>query len=765
MKAKRLLAILLALCLLVSAVSTGMIMPATAASGTLGADRITYYDNLSAFVANSTVTGWGNNPNSANLFDGSLNTKAEGWFNAGNTASITIQLSEAKTVTAYTMGTNDDGNSNGRQPKTWTLSGSNDGATYTVLDSVTGYAAPNQNYVYYDDDFRVDNPGSYLYYRLDITEFATASIWAQISELVLSGYDLTDLKAVEAKIDALDAEAETYAADVAAARAAYNALGAVKAAVTNAATLIAAEEAVALANAQDAEKVAAAINAIKAIGTVTYKSKDAIDAADAAWSDLSITDKETLASFGTTLTEARDTYDAIIGAFAWTPVNNFEAGGDTIAMNAWIKAGAAADASAEMKAIYDNTVADIANSAKYAYANGRLVAASATTPSGQFDFWMSSTKLDGGWWHYKIEQGVDNYNAQQYRNNLTVATPAFPGIGFVVDTTFAQGWRFESTYALGEPFEFDGKTYQIMWNGAYFYTTTEPVGGSEVVPDVSTFGWHPDERLNAEETGKNIFRYAYAAYSSANRWGGLTYGVPQTDYSASVNNMRYQKYVGPDGVAYLLTTDEQIAAAPTDVTAATYGEEMAKAYYALTGDMANAFDKLTADTLAAAGKLVMATDTQVEFENGILTKNGYVEKTIRFDTNVVGTVADGNAKWTMNIVWDEDMTAEDINSQYFFKDYGVYYAATAENAEQAYLAGDDLFVTNEDGTKEVKLAGKVSFDAATEENDATVYTTFSFQLNGVPETGERAVLFYLTYELNGVEYTVTCSNVLDLSAK
>lgn len=765
MKAKRLLAILLALCLLVSAVSTGTIMPATAASGTLGADRITYYDNLGGYVTNLNSDGFGN---PSNLFDGNLNTKLEG--NWPGSVTVTFEMDQARTVTAYTMGTEDDGAYPNRQPTAWTLSGSNDeGETknYVELDKVENAKVYNQNHVYYDEDFRVDNPGAYKYYKLQFTAYA-ASGYFQCAEVVLSGYDLTELKAVEAMIDALDAEAETYAADVAAARAAYNALGAVKAAVTNAAALIAAEEAVALANAEDAEKVAAAINAIKAIGTVTYRSKDVIEAAEAAWDKLSDADKAWMAPFSPTLTEARAAYDALIEAFAWTPINDFAAGGDTIAMNAWIKAGAAADASAEMKAIYDTTVADIADSAKYAYANGRLIAASATTPSGQFDNWQSgdANTLDGGWWHYKIEYGVDNYNSQSNRTNSTTATPAFPGIGFVVDTTFAQLNIFKESYALGEPFEYKGWTYQIMWNNTHFYTSVEPVDTSYQMPGYRTGKEHPDERLNANDTtGKNIFRYAYAAYSSANRWIGLTYGVPQSRWAEKVNNIRYQKYDGPDGVAYLLTTEEQIAAAPTDVTAATYGEEMSKAYYALTGDMANAFDKLTADTLAAAGDLIMVTDTQFEFENGILTENGYVEKTIRFDTNFVGTVANGNAKWPMQIVWNEGLTAEDINSQYFFKDYGVYYAANAENAKKAYLIGNHLYIPNEDGTGGTKLAGKVSFDAATEDDDATVYTTFSFQLNGVPETGERAVLFYLTYELNGVEYTVTCSNVLDLSAK
>ena len=613
MKAKRLLAVLLALCLLISAMPMGFMFSASAASSVLDPDRITAHDNLRELVINAdSNVGVG-----SKLFDGTFDPKLEGNW-PGTSVTVTWETSEPTTVTAYTMATQDDGAWPNRQPTAWTLYGSADGETYVALDSVSDYKVYNENNVYYDDDFLIENPAEYTYYKIEYTACA-GNGYFQVGELILSGCDTAPMLAVIGKIDAIpESTDDGFAAAVSEARTAYDALEAGKANVTNIDKLIGAEKLLAVADADNPEDAAAAVDAINAIGTVNYKSLPAIEAAEAAWAKLSDADKEMLASYGETLAAARPAYEAVFDrdSFTWKVTEERPVkAADKNKMNDWL-----ADCSDD---VWNASREDLADSVWYAFTKGRNVGFINGTTSGKYDTWMT----DNFMWYLRLSGSEDNYNNQDFQNNSTIAVNPFPGMGFVVDTTFAQTYWFERSLAIGEPFEWDGRIYQVMWNGYRSYDASVIPSSSG---DVENSGRQNHDNLNADErssdmeTGKYIFRYAYAKYSSENRWEGLTYGLPQSQYANAVGDeTRIQEFDGPQGKAYLITTLPMIEAAPTDMAAENYAEEMDKAYVAVTGKLAevmaseeNLYDKL--------GDFVSASETEIVFDGGKITADGFV---------------------------------------------------------------------------------------------------------------------------------------------
>jgi len=94
---------------------------------------------------------------------------------AGSPIEATYTLSAAATVTSYRiMSANDDWQ---RAPKSWTVKGSNDGSSWTTVDTVSGFGwkitsnKTNNTTAWFD----VDTPGSYTFYKLSITEVADGS--------------------------------------------------------------------------------------------------------------------------------------------------------------------------------------------------------------------------------------------------------------------------------------------------------------------------------------------------------------------------------------------------------------------------------------------------------------------------------------------------------------------------------------------------------------------------------------------------------------
>lgn len=103
-------------------------------------------------MSGSTVTNpGGNNPGSegpSNLKDGSTSTKMLD-FNIKSspfTSIIIFDMGSATIFNGYRWATAND--SEERDPKSWTISGSNDGTNYTTLHTVTGFSATSTRQAY-----------------------------------------------------------------------------------------------------------------------------------------------------------------------------------------------------------------------------------------------------------------------------------------------------------------------------------------------------------------------------------------------------------------------------------------------------------------------------------------------------------------------------------------------------------------------------------------------------------------------------------------
>jgi len=96
-------------------------------------------------MAGVTVTNpSGNNPvgeGPANLVDNNLTTKALdlNFVSNGNVTNFIFQFSSAKAFNGYRWATAND--EEGRDPKSWTIAGSNNGTTWTTLHTVSGFVA------------------------------------------------------------------------------------------------------------------------------------------------------------------------------------------------------------------------------------------------------------------------------------------------------------------------------------------------------------------------------------------------------------------------------------------------------------------------------------------------------------------------------------------------------------------------------------------------------------------------------------------------
>ena len=103
-------------------------------------------------MAGVTVTNpSGSNPSGeepSKLVDGSLTTKGLdlNFVTNGNVTNFVFQFSSAKSFTGYRWATAND--EEGRDPKSWTIAGSNNGTTWTTLHTVSGFSATSTRNTY-----------------------------------------------------------------------------------------------------------------------------------------------------------------------------------------------------------------------------------------------------------------------------------------------------------------------------------------------------------------------------------------------------------------------------------------------------------------------------------------------------------------------------------------------------------------------------------------------------------------------------------------
>ncbi|MEP6874726.1 MAG: discoidin domain-containing protein, partial [Burkholderiales bacterium] len=101
------------------------------------------------------------------------------WLYAGTTGWLQYDLGHAEPVLRYSVISTFDAKLIGRDPKDWQFQGSNDGSTWTTLDTQSNQKRSEFKI------YSVASPGSYRYYRLNITANNGDSTFTALSELRL----------------------------------------------------------------------------------------------------------------------------------------------------------------------------------------------------------------------------------------------------------------------------------------------------------------------------------------------------------------------------------------------------------------------------------------------------------------------------------------------------------------------------------------------------------------------------------------------------
>jgi PKD repeat protein/type 1 glutamine amidotransferase len=131
------------------------------------------------------------NEGKAQLVDGDVNTK---WLAFESTAWLTFKLAEPTVINHYALSSAND--FDGRDPKNWTLQGSQDGQNWTDLNTQTDQDFPQR---FQTKDYRFENTQAYQYYRLDITENAGDDL-TQLAEFELYSADTVPPEEIEPEV-------------------------------------------------------------------------------------------------------------------------------------------------------------------------------------------------------------------------------------------------------------------------------------------------------------------------------------------------------------------------------------------------------------------------------------------------------------------------------------------------------------------------------------------------------------------------------------
>jgi type 1 glutamine amidotransferase len=129
----------------------------------------------------TAIAASGDNPpneTKEKLVDGQTNTK---WLTFSPTGSVTVRLESPVVVDRYALTSAND--FDGRDPQDWTLQGSQDGNTWTDLDSRAGEDFPQR---FQTKEYKFSNGTAYQFFKLDITRNAGDPL-IQLAELRLFG--------------------------------------------------------------------------------------------------------------------------------------------------------------------------------------------------------------------------------------------------------------------------------------------------------------------------------------------------------------------------------------------------------------------------------------------------------------------------------------------------------------------------------------------------------------------------------------------------
>ena len=150
------------------------------ASGVIGSDGSGIPGNVSDKVEKATANGeYAESGEVAdNLWDGTVNSK---WLVFATTGWVTYKFPAAQNIKKYALSSAND--SPERDPKNWTVQGSTNGTDWTVLDTRTGETFSER---FQTKTYDVTTPGSYSWYKLDITLNNGSTNIIQLAEWQLS---------------------------------------------------------------------------------------------------------------------------------------------------------------------------------------------------------------------------------------------------------------------------------------------------------------------------------------------------------------------------------------------------------------------------------------------------------------------------------------------------------------------------------------------------------------------------------------------------
>ena len=149
--------------------------------------------DITKFVVQSSIAGSGqisDTESKVRIIDSNTSTKWLSKDNAPSTTApiwISFQIQAAKAVQAYSIVSAND--SSERDPKDWNFYGSDNGSTWTVLDTQSGITFANR---FQQKIFQFENSTAYQYYKLEITANAGDAGMTQFSDMNIATLDSAD---------------------------------------------------------------------------------------------------------------------------------------------------------------------------------------------------------------------------------------------------------------------------------------------------------------------------------------------------------------------------------------------------------------------------------------------------------------------------------------------------------------------------------------------------------------------------------------------
>lgn len=429
---------------------------------------------------------------------------------------------------------------------------------------------------------------------------------ASLAALQKDADDKAAAAAVDALIDAIgEVTSKAQAEAIQAARAAYRALTPKQRSyVEKLDVLVAAETAL--------SQIDLLPNVLETIGSigdpVTHRDGPVIRQARELYDALPEEDRTSVTNY-TTLTAAETALETLYDAFDVQVQFNTERG--TFSTTPWM------DLEKLTETEQADTLAAMADEIAYQYKQkgyqiGLTDGIYQTSNHGGYLMLQSDVHVIEGQVTYT--DNVGNPWGSEGRYWSCVISP-FEGMAFSVN-----GYLSSSDYGYEMPlcdsFVYDGHVYQVYSTSVIYHEDVALVRDTN--PAFATYNFYPG---SGDAANHNTFAYAYAKYAQENKWEDKVLGIPYGDVEITEDGaVKYQRFYGPDGDAYILASASAVEAAADDSAAP-------EAAYTLTGDMLEAFLLLgdtDAERIAVTGAATSEAQTTADgysiqnFENGIL---------------------------------------------------------------------------------------------------------------------------------------------------